>query len=247
MFFFLIGSIVGSFLNVIIIRTPNRESIVFPRSHCRLCKNKIPFYQNIPILSYLLLKGRCYKCKEKISYQYILIEMITGILFFVSFNFFEFYEGILLAAVFSCLITLSAIDFLYLLIPLKSILILYFLVILKYYLLNLDNILDLFLGATITTLYLGLPALFISYIKHNKSVLGLGDILLTIFVGSWLGFFNGIVCLFIASMFGIIFTIYMQKTKSRVNNKKIPFGSCISIAFALIVIFEEYININLFI
>ena len=83
--FFILGSFIGSFLNVIIIRLPKNKSIVTPRSHCPSCKEKIPFYLNIPIISYTLLRGKCKYCKNKISFQYILVEIITGVIFYLLF------------------------------------------------------------------------------------------------------------------------------------------------------------------
>ena len=75
--FFILGTLIGSFLNVVIFRFPNNESIITPRSHCRNCKKNIPFYLNIPILSYIILKGKCQSCKTMISPQYIIVEFLT--------------------------------------------------------------------------------------------------------------------------------------------------------------------------
>ncbi|MCF8055488.1 MAG: prepilin peptidase [Desulfocapsa sp.] len=78
---FFFGSIVGSFLNVVILRLPNEgESIVFPASHCTSCMTDLHWYENIPILSFLVLRGRCGHCKAKISFQYPLVELTMGLL-----------------------------------------------------------------------------------------------------------------------------------------------------------------------
>jgi leader peptidase (prepilin peptidase)/N-methyltransferase len=77
---FVFGSILGSFLNVCIVRLPNKESIVKPPSHCPNCKARIPFYDNIPLISYLILCGRCRFCKERISPRYFFVELLTGAL-----------------------------------------------------------------------------------------------------------------------------------------------------------------------
>jgi len=76
---FIFGSIIGSFLNVCIYRLPRGESVVFPSSYCPLCKAPIRFYDNIPILSYILLRGRCRACGVKISPQYVIVETLSGI------------------------------------------------------------------------------------------------------------------------------------------------------------------------
>ena len=80
-FLFAIGASVGSFLNVVIYRLPKDLSIVRPGSACPSCKTPIPFYDNIPILSWLLLMGKCRKCKAKISPRYFIIELLTASIF----------------------------------------------------------------------------------------------------------------------------------------------------------------------
>lgn len=89
-FTFVFGAIVGSFLNVVIHRVPNRESIIFPNSACPKCKNPIKPYDNLPILSWLLLGGKCRHCKEKISARYPSVELLTALLFAMSFSFIGF-------------------------------------------------------------------------------------------------------------------------------------------------------------
>jgi len=76
-----VGAIIGSFLNVVIYRVPREESVVFPNSRCPSCSNAIAFYDNVPVLSYLILRGRCRACKTPISARYPLIESLTALLF----------------------------------------------------------------------------------------------------------------------------------------------------------------------
>ena len=82
---FVLGSIVGSFLNVCIHRMPRSESVVWPRSHCPKCQKRIPGYDNIPFISFAILKGRCRFCKEKISLRYPSVELITALVFLLFF------------------------------------------------------------------------------------------------------------------------------------------------------------------
>lgn len=82
-FIFLFGAVFGSFLNVCIYRLPRKESIVWPGSYCPACKRSIPLWQNIPILSYLFLAGKCKNCKEKIPIIYPVVEILTGVLLIV--------------------------------------------------------------------------------------------------------------------------------------------------------------------
>ena len=80
-FIFVLGSIVGSFLNVCIVRLPQEKSIVFPSSHCPHCKKPIAWYDNIPLVSWILLQGQCRHCKGKISFRYWLVEFLTASIF----------------------------------------------------------------------------------------------------------------------------------------------------------------------
>ncbi|UOF02936.1 prepilin peptidase [Bdellovibrio reynosensis] len=89
-FFFILGAIFGSFANVIIYRLPKDESVVKPRSYCYSCKTPIKWYDNIPILSWFILKGRCRKCKAKYSFRYPLVELIMASLFALSFYYLGF-------------------------------------------------------------------------------------------------------------------------------------------------------------
>ena len=106
-----VGLCLGSFFNVVILRSLSNESIVFPASKCPKCNHKLYFWHNIPVISYILLGGKCYFCKEKISIQYPLVELLTMLLFGISFVKF----GIDIKTVFvlfwlSCFIIMTATD-----------------------------------------------------------------------------------------------------------------------------------------
>ena len=85
-FIWIFGLVIGSFLNVCIYRIPRKESIAFGASHCTKCGNRINWYDLIPIISYLILRGKCRNCKDKISIQYPLIELINGLAYFVLYR-----------------------------------------------------------------------------------------------------------------------------------------------------------------
>lgn len=85
LFIFLVGTCIGSFLNVVILRAFSNESIVFPGSKCPKCQKPLKWHHNIPVLSYLFLRGKCAFCEEKISIQYPIIELVTGLLFVLTF------------------------------------------------------------------------------------------------------------------------------------------------------------------
>lgn len=81
-FILIIGLVIGSFLNVCIYRIPRKESIAFGASHCTKCGNRIKWYDLVPVISYLILRGRCRYCKDKISIQYPIIELVNGLAYF---------------------------------------------------------------------------------------------------------------------------------------------------------------------
>ena len=117
-FFFVLGAIIGSFLNVCIYRMPRNESIVRPGSRCPGCGTPIRFYDNIPIVSYLILRGKCRKCGQAISIRYAAVELLTAVLFAVLFWLFGLSIELAIALVFACLlIVISLIDLEFLIIP----------------------------------------------------------------------------------------------------------------------------------
>lgn len=116
--FFILGSIFGSFYNVLGLRLPNNESVVFPNSHCPKCNHELKWYELIPIISFLFLKGRCKECKEKISLLYPLNELFCGILFVVSYYSYGFSLELIIALTLSSLLILViASDLTYMIIP----------------------------------------------------------------------------------------------------------------------------------
>src|SRR3989304_6848860 len=115
---FALGAIVGSFLNVGIWRMPREESIVFPGSPCPACNHPIPWYENIPILSYLILVGKCRYCKAKISIRYFIVELLTAGIFLLLLNHFKLTPAFWYYAVLSGgLIVATFIDFEHQIIP----------------------------------------------------------------------------------------------------------------------------------
>lgn len=109
---FLYGIVIGSFLNVCIFRIPKQENIVKIRSHCMNCGYQLKWYDLVPVFSYLCLRGKCRSCKQKISVQYPLIELLNGVLYCIVFAVYGIsVEALLYALLASALIALSVIDF----------------------------------------------------------------------------------------------------------------------------------------
>ena len=118
LFVFLLGSIIGSFLNVVIHRVPREQSIVFPNSKCPECEKKIKAYDNIPILGWLVLGGKCRNCKNPISARYPAVELLTGLLFVLTFWQFGFTAFLPVAFVFMpVMVSLIFIDSEHMILP----------------------------------------------------------------------------------------------------------------------------------
>lgn len=98
---FIIGLLIGSFLNVCIYRIPRKESIAFGASHCTKCGSKIKWYDLIPVFSYIFLGGKCRKCKDKISIQYPIIELLNG----VSYSLIYLLTGLSISTFLLCVLS----------------------------------------------------------------------------------------------------------------------------------------------
>jgi leader peptidase (prepilin peptidase) / N-methyltransferase len=225
-FIFILGLIIGSFLNVCIYRIPLGQSINYPPSHCMGCGNRIKWYDLIPVLSYIVLKGKCRFCKEKVSLIYPLIESLTGVLFFalyikydLSFNFVKY-------AVLVCfLIVIGMIDY---------------------------NTTDVYFKTTLSGFIAGI--LFLSYGAYSGyevltyvygAVLGGGIISLIILLtkgmgwgdaeicalgGLFLGLKLTVVMLFFSFTFGAVVGISLILLKKKSRKDYIPFGPSIAMA-----------------
>jgi len=118
LFAFILGSVIGSFLNVVILRIPKDESIAYPSSHCYACGNTLKPWHNIPIISWIFLRGKCAFCSSKISPQYPIIEFISGMIFVLLISKYGVSIPIFLVALsFLMLLALSMIDFKYKMVP----------------------------------------------------------------------------------------------------------------------------------
>ncbi len=239
---FIFGACIGSFLNVCIYRIPEGKSIIFPSSFCPQCKNNIPFYCNIPILSYLFLRGQCKFCKNPISIRYPLIEALTGIfaiLLFLKFGLtitFGFWFVFI-----SVLITISFIDFDHQIIPdvisLPGILVFassfYFIPQMTYK----DVIWGVLAGGG--TLYS--VALFY-YLVRKQEGMGGGDIKLLAMIGAAIGLKGVFFTIFVGSLLGTIAGILIMIYSKIADAKlRIPFGPYLSMGAIIYIFYGEQI------
>lgn len=222
-FSFLFGSVVGSFLNVCIHRLPRGESIMFPSSHCPHCNQTIRFYDNIPIISYLVLHGRCRFCGKPISPQYLIVEILSATFSLILFLKYPIWEYLIYFVFFSSLLVITFIDLKHQIIPdiisLPGIGIGF----LSSFVLSRISYLDSFLGIVLGggILY-GVTLIY--YLVMKTEGMGGGDIKLLAMIGAFLGSKAVLVTIFVSAFIGSVagLTIIVLKGKSR--KYAIPYG-----------------------
>lgn len=225
--FFFLGTIFGSFLNVVIYRIPRNESIVHGRSHCPNCNHVLSPLELIPIISYLFLNAKCKECKTSISIRYPLIELLTGILFVISYNTFGISLQLILANALSLvLISITMIDIDTMEIKDRFQIILLLLAFINLFI-SPYPILDHLIGFFIISILFYIIAVL-------TDGMGGGDIKLIAIGGFLLGYKATLVAFFIASVTGSILALYLLIFKKSNRKAQIAFGPflCIGIYIA---------------
>jgi len=247
---FIFGSIVGSFLNVCIHRMPKSESVVWPRSHCPKCQKRIPGYDNIPFVSFILLGGRCRFCREKISWRYPLVELLTAFLMLALFNRFGLsYNFFLFMVMLWGLIIATFVDIPHRIIPdevsVGGMIIGLIMVSvtgftpgpLKFtFIPMLGSLLGIIAGGGI--IYLTGVLFDLVYFKLLKrpaingetESMGGGDVKLLAMIGAFMGWKMALLTFFLAPFLGIVFGIISLITK---KDHTLPYGPFLSIAALL--------------
>ena len=247
LFVFLIGLTIGSFLNVLIVRVPKNESIMFPASHCPMCNHPLKPWHNIPILSWLILRGSCAFCKTPISKMYPMVELITALIFlFVSFK-----EGIsvnwfVTSLIFSLLFALSIIDFKYYAVPdslnfaalALALLLPLFNFASDYLTQDLQNftkyqsmLMTNFKDAAIMALLLFLLGYIVKKII-KKDALGEADIIIVATMGALLGFPLVLIAIYAAALFAIIPALFAR-------NHMVPFVPFLALGTLITYFFND--------
>ena len=262
-FYFLFGLCAGSFLNCIIYRLHIKESSLKGFSHCPYCKRRLSWKDLIPILSFIILKGRCRYCHQKISLQYPLVETTTGLLF-LSIFIFQNLQGfnpcyLFYLLVISCfLIIIFVYDLKHYLIPDKivypviGITFLYQL----FRILNLENwnlfrIWDLEFGilGPLLSAFIASAFFLIIVLFSRGKWMGIGDVKLAFFMGLFLGFPKILAALFLAFLIGAIIGLELIILGKKKLSSEVPFGPFLVTGTFLALFFgENLINwyINLF-
>lgn len=222
---FIFGTLIGSFLNVVIYRIPKDESIAFPASHCQSCQTPLKWYHNIPIFSWLFLGGKCGFCKEPISKQYPIIEFITGIiavLLFLKLGLVWYLPFVF--ASFAALLALLMIDFKYFAVPDS---VNFFALVMA--LVQPDFVTGA-INAAIAALTLYLIGLGTSYLA-KKDALGSADVIVAGTMAALLGFPNFFIALFLSAILAIVPSMTARDTM-------VPFVPFLALASFIVYIFD---------
>ncbi len=228
-FIFIFGILIGSFLNVVIYRIPKGESIVFPASKCQSCQTPLKWYHNIPIFSWLFLRGKCGFCSEKISVQYPLIELTTGLLAISLFYKLGlvWYMPIVFV-VFTLLLALVMIDFKYMAVPDNLNLLALALAIVNPW------AIDALQNALMAAGGLALLRYYLSFFL-NKEAMGEGDIIVAGTMGALLGFPLFFYALFIAAILAMLPSLLAK-------DRAVPFVPFLAMGTFIVYIFDTQVD-----
>ncbi|HTS13484.1 MAG TPA: prepilin peptidase [Candidatus Limnocylindrales bacterium] len=257
-FVFLFGLIIGSFLNVCIVRIPEHKSIVLPASACPKCRTPIRAFDNIPVISYLLLLGKCRKCKTRISPMYPLVELLTGVLFFFCYRGFGLTPEALKWAIFSALlIVLVFTDLRERILPDVvnytgfglGLAISFFTQPTDGTALWLSNKLfafpppapalsfvDALLGAAVGSGILWLVSEAYFRLRRREGM-GLGDVKMMLMAGAFLGAKRTVLTIFAGSLLGSLIGLAFILARRKQSDYELPFGTFLGMAAVLVVFF----------
>lgn len=246
---FVLGSIIGSFLNVCICRMPREESIIFPSSRCPLCRTPIKIWDNIPIFSWLILKGKCRACSGKISFRYPLVEALNAAIYVLLLWRFGFvWETLIYFILASALIVITFIDLDFQIIP------------------DVITVPGVVAGLIAGSLILPDPFARWALLGFKSSIIGAavgfglfyliafasrggmggGDIKMMAMVGAFMGWKAVLLTTFTASLIGSVWGIFLMIFKGKGRKTQIPFGPFLA-AGTLITLFygQEILDLYL--
>lgn len=234
----LLGAMVGSFLNVLIIRTPRDESVSFPASHCMSCNTPLRIWHNIPILSWLFLRGRCAFCGTKISIQYPIVEGLSALIFlFTALKLGVNFQALTVALVFDLLLALSVIDFYHKMVP-DSI----NLSALTLAVISAASFGQLGYNFTNALLFAGGFTLLRFYLSYaiKKEAMGEADIMIAATMGALLGVQLTLAAIFLSALLALPALLLTQDETD--ESKQLPFIPFLAMATWIVMIFDTYIS-----
>jgi len=211
LFAFLLGLVFGSFVNVLIVRIPKEMSIVKPASHCPVCKNSLKWYHNIPLFSFLFLRGKCAFCETPIPPTYVFVELLCAVIFAaVFFKSPNIFYALCVSISFAFLLALSVIDIRYKEVPdsINLSAFVFGLASAMFYapmptFINLINLLEYGKSAFLLAGFFVMLRFSLSYLLKKES-LGEADIIVAATLGAMLGSLNGFIAIFIAAILSLV-------------------------------------------
>ena len=249
--FFILGSLFGSFSNVCIYRLPSSEDIVLSRSSCPGCKKVIKWYDNIPLISFILLKAKCRSCDFKINQQYFIIEFFTASIFALIFFIYGLSTTTLLLLILTIFsVIIFFIDLKHFIIPNEltfPLMVIGFIKSFDPYLNQslFPNFINSLIGGLVGYAIIWL-IIFIYKKIRNKEGMGLGDAKLLSAIGFWFGWASIPIVIFFSSLIAIIYVTPSLIKKSRNLSAEIPFGPYLIIGCIIFIIFGNYLKKILF-
>jgi len=239
---FCIGAIIGSFLNVVIYRLPRRESLILPASHCPKCGERLRWFDNIPILSFILLAGKCRHCKEKVPIRYFIVEVSTALLFVIIYLIYGFgYEFLFYIILVALLLVTTFTDLEKGKIPNKVVLVgaglgLYLSLI--FWPLKFFNSLIGFLAGGGIMLFWAL----IGKLLFKKEGLGSGDIKLAAMIGIFLGIQNTLLALFLTFLIATVISLTFILSEKLRWDSKIPLAPFMAVGTYISLLWGDQIS-----
>ncbi len=250
LFVIILGGLWGSFANVCIYRLPLDKGVVSGRSYCPKCKKQITWKDNIPIISYYLLSGKCRKCKKKISPQYVLVEFLSILFFTIIYSLY----GITLTTLLLIILSLSFIiiffiDLKHFIIPNEITFSMMALGFIKSFDPNLNSIFPNYIHSLIGGLFgYGIIWSIIYFYKQvrKKEGMGLGDAKLFAVIGFWFGWIAIPFIIFLSSVTALLSVFPSLLKNSRTMSSQIPFGPYIIVGTLVYLVFENSFKSLLF-
>ena len=235
---FLLGLLVGSFLNVCIYRIPRRESLAWPASHCTSCNRALSWYENVPVVSWSLLRGRCRTCRAPISMVYPIVELITAVLFAGGYVIYGWTPLLAVRLLFTCaMIVLFVIDLQHRILP------------------NVITLPGIVLGLAFSAAFppgwlaaaigaiAGGGALYLIaeayYRVRGVEGLGMGDVKMLAMIGAFLGWQLTIVTLMLASFSGSLIGVGLMASGRRGMQAALPFGTFLAVGALVAAVYGD--------
>lgn len=236
---FILGAAIGSFMNVLIVRTPRDESVSFPASHCMSCNTPLRAWHNVPIFSWLFLRGKCSFCGAKISVQYPIIEILSAFIFlFTAMKLGINLHAFGIALVFTLLLSLSVIDFYYKMVP-DSL----NLAALTFAILSATSLGQLGYNFTNALLFAGGFTLLRFYLSYalKKEAMGEADIMIAATMGAVLGIQLALVAIFLSALLALPALLLTQSDDE--DSKQLPFIPFLAMATWIVLMLDTYVSV----